>query len=145
MEDEDLFSHKELPPPTFDPERGGESDRRATPPAHAPETERRLSPPRHLRLLLVVLLVVLLAGLAGGYGVFRALSSHQRLARQPLPSSRPLVLFLSMQVSSMGRMSNAASSLYLKIEASRRVPPFASLWPSLRHPVLTRTLTRYSF
>ncbi len=91
MKDEDLFSYKEPPPTTSDQERGGESDRgalsaaspvsQATPlPTPAPERERRLPPPRHLRLLLVALVVVLLAALAGGYGVFRALSPAPRQA-----------------------------------------------------------------
>ena len=44
-----------------------------------PRMERRLTSHRYMRLLLVALVVVILAALAGGYGVFRAVTqpSHQ--------------------------------------------------------------------
>ena len=100
MKDEDLFSHKE-PPPTASDQARGDSDRSALSPAspvspdapssaHLPKTERRLTPRHHLRLLLVVLMVVVLVALAGGYGVFRALSPPARQApsafqRAPCP------------------------------------------------------------
>ena len=91
MKDEDLFSHDEPAPTASDHERGGDSDRSALSPAspvsqdapasaHPPKTERRLTPRHHLRLLLVVVVVVVLVALAGGYGVFRAVSPPARQA-----------------------------------------------------------------
>jgi pimeloyl-ACP methyl ester carboxylesterase len=91
MKDEDLFSHDGLPPTASDHERGGDSDRSAlssahTMPqdapasAHPPKTERRRASRHPLRLLLVTMMVVVLVVLAGGYGVFRALSPTARQA-----------------------------------------------------------------
>jgi pimeloyl-ACP methyl ester carboxylesterase len=89
MKDEDLFSHDGPPPTASDHERGSDSDRSAlssahTMPqeapasAHPPKTDRRLTTRHPLRLLLVAMMVVVLVVLAGGYGVFRALSPTAR-------------------------------------------------------------------
>ncbi len=91
MKDEDLFSHDGPPPTASDHERGGDSDRRALSSAHtmpqeAPasahprKTDRRRASRHPLRLLLVAMMVVVLVVLAGGYGVFRALSPTARQA-----------------------------------------------------------------
>ena len=91
MKDEDLFSHDGPPPTASDHERGGDSDRSALSPAHTvpqdapasahpPKTERRLTARHPLRLLLVAMMVVVLVVLAGGYGVFRAVSPTSRQA-----------------------------------------------------------------
>ncbi len=99
MKDEDLFSYKESPPTASDQELGGDSDRRAlspaspvsqdAPPAHPPKTERRLTARHHLRLLLVAMVVVVLVVLAGGYGVFRALSPLSRQASSAFQQEAP--------------------------------------------------------
>jgi pimeloyl-ACP methyl ester carboxylesterase len=91
MKDEDLFSHDGPPPTASAHERGGDSDRSAlssahTMPqdapasAHPPKTERRRASRHLLRLLLVTMMGVVLVVLAGGYGVFRALSPTARQA-----------------------------------------------------------------
>jgi len=91
MKDEDLFSHDEPTPTASDHERDSDSDRRALSSAHAvpqdapasahpPKTERRRASRYPLRLLLVAMMVVVLVVLAGGYGVFRALSPTARQA-----------------------------------------------------------------
>jgi hypothetical protein len=91
MKDEDLFSHDGPPPTASAHERGGDSDRSALSSAHTepqdapssdhpPKTKRRLTAHHPLRLLLVALMVVALVVLAGGYGVFRALSPTARQA-----------------------------------------------------------------
>ncbi len=85
MKDEDLFSHDGPFPVASDHERGGDGGHSALSPAspatqeappltHAPKTEQRLTPRRHLRLLLVGMVVLVLVALAGGYGIFRAVS-----------------------------------------------------------------------
>ena len=91
MKDEDRFSHGGPAPTPSDQEPGGDSDRStlpsaptvsqdAPPLAHPPTTERRLTPRHPLRLLPAVLVVLVLLVLAGGYGVFRALSPTVRQA-----------------------------------------------------------------
>ncbi len=87
MKVEDIPSHNEPSPTTSEEERGGDSDRSAlspvhpvpqeVPPAHAPKTEQRLTPRHPLQLLLVAMMM--LVALAGGYSVFHAVtpSSHQ--------------------------------------------------------------------
>jgi pimeloyl-ACP methyl ester carboxylesterase len=89
MKDEDTFSSNELPPTTSDHERGGDSDGRplsappAVPhdapfPAHPSLIERQLTLRHNVRLLLVVMVVLVV--LAGGYGVFRAVTPPTRQA-----------------------------------------------------------------
>jgi hypothetical protein len=108
VKDEDLFSHDEQAPTASDPERGGDSDRRALSsahpvpqdapsPVHPPLMERRLTARHPLRLLLVAMMVVVLVVLAGGYGVFRALS--------PTPRQASSVLFASMTTVHTARLS----------------------------------------
>ena len=91
MKDEDLFSHDGPPPTASDHERDSDSDRRALSSArsvpqdapasaHPPKTDRRRASRHPLRLLLVALMVVVLVVLAGGYGIFRALSPTARQA-----------------------------------------------------------------
>jgi hypothetical protein len=91
MKDEDLFSHDGPPPTASAQERGGDSDRSALSSAHTepqdapssdhpPKTKRRRASRHPLRLLLVAMMVVVLVVLAGGYGVFRALSPTSRQA-----------------------------------------------------------------
>ncbi len=77
----------------------------ATPlPTPASWRERRLPPPRHLRLLLVALVVVLLAALAGGYGAFRALSPAPRhLTRQSSAFQRTRCPFPSRNWTGRGK------------------------------------------
>jgi hypothetical protein len=141
MRDEDLFSHAGPPPSTSDHERGGNSDRSARSPAypvsqeapasaHPPKIKRPITPRYHVRLLLVVMVVV---ALAGGYRVFRA------------GTSRSIVLFPSVQVSSKDRMSNVANSRSPKIVASPGVLPSSWRWESSRHLLLARLLIRCSF
>jgi pimeloyl-ACP methyl ester carboxylesterase len=90
MKDEDLFSHDGPPLTASDHEGGDDSDRSALSPTHSmpqeatpvhpPETERRLAVHHPLRLLLVAIVVVVLVVLAGGFGVFRAVSQPSRQA-----------------------------------------------------------------
>src|SRR6266699_755370 len=149
MKDEDLFSHDEPAPTASDHEHGGDSDRsalssaypvsqEAPASAHPPKTERRLTVRHPLRLLLVAIMVVVLVVLAGGYGVFRALSSTARQASSAFQQAP--VLFLSVSVLSRVRMSHVASWWCPKTGASRRAPP--SGWQSRfsRHPVPTQPL-----
>ena len=137
MKNDDTFSSDEAPSTAF-PERDVNSDEGAlssspnvpqgtsssTP---LPRMERRLTSHNRLRLLQVALAVVVLVALAGGYGVFRA------------------VLFMSVQILSKDRMSDAASCPCLKIGAYPGVLPFTSLWPSLIRPVLNQPPIQYSF
>ncbi len=85
MKDDDTFSSNEPSSTASDQERGGDSDRRALwsahpvpqdapASAHPPKTQWRLTARHPLRLLLVAMMVVVLVVLAGGYGVFRAVS-----------------------------------------------------------------------
>jgi len=87
MKDEDTFSRHEPPPTTSDPERGGDSDGHPLPappavpqdapsPAHPPLLQWQLPLRHHVRLLLVAMVVLVV--LAGGYGVFRAVSPPTR-------------------------------------------------------------------
>jgi len=89
MKRDDTFSDNGAPP-TPAPEYGGDSEGYglSSPPTMAQDTpssaplprmERRLTPHHRMRLLLVAMVVVVLVALAGGYGVFRAVSqpSHQ--------------------------------------------------------------------
>ncbi|HXX78013.1 MAG TPA: hypothetical protein VEI53_05960, partial [Ktedonobacteraceae bacterium] len=89
MKDEDSFASHEPSPTTSDPERGGDSDGHPLPappalpqdapsPAHPPHMERQLPLRPYGRLLLVAMVVF--AVLAGGYGVFRAVSPSPRQA-----------------------------------------------------------------
>lgn len=100
MKDEDLFSHDGPSPTASDHERGGDSDRRALWSAHPvpqdapasvhpPKTQRRRASRHPLRLLLVAIMVVVLVVLAGGYGVFRALSPPSRQAPSAFQQETP--------------------------------------------------------
>jgi len=91
MKDEDTLSKNEPPPTTFDHEHGGDGDSRGlSSPAHVaqdipssahlPRMDRRLTLRHHMRFLLVAMVVVVLAALAGGYGLFRAVSPPSRQA-----------------------------------------------------------------
>jgi hypothetical protein len=131
MKNEDLFSHNEPPPTASDHDRGGDSNRSAIsqaypvpqgapPPVHAPKTERRLTPRHPLRLLLVVMVV--LVALAGGYSVFHAVTPPSRQASSAFQQVH--CPFTLGRVSSRGRMSGVASWWCLKTIANRRVPPF---------------------
>ncbi len=91
MKDEDTFSKNEPPPTTFDHEHDGDGDSRGlSSPAHVaqdipssahlPRMDRRLTLRHHMRFLLVAMVVVVLAALAGGYGLFRAVSPPSRQA-----------------------------------------------------------------
>jgi pimeloyl-ACP methyl ester carboxylesterase len=109
MKDEELFSHDGPPPTASDNEHGSDSERRAfssahpvpqeaPASAHPPKTEQRLTARHPLRLLLVAMIVVVLIVIAGGYGVFRALSPTARQvssafqqASCPFPLSAGLV------------------------------------------------------
>ena len=84
MKDDNTFPDNGPPPTTSAHERGKNSDGSTlSPPPGVPQDapsstdpppmERRLTPRHHVRLLLVALVVVLVV-LAGGYGVFRAIS-----------------------------------------------------------------------
>ncbi len=77
MKEEDLFSHTE---PSSSPVSPASPVFQEVPATHAPKTARRLPPPHHLRLLPVAMLVVVLVVLAGGYGLFRALTPAPRQA-----------------------------------------------------------------
>jgi pimeloyl-ACP methyl ester carboxylesterase len=90
MKHDDTFSKNGVPP-TPAREHGDDSDGRglSSPPtvpqdapasAHPPEAERRLTARHPLRLLLVAMMVVVLVALAGGYGIFRAVSQPSRQA-----------------------------------------------------------------
>ncbi|HEX6556136.1 MAG TPA: alpha/beta fold hydrolase [Ktedonobacteraceae bacterium] len=90
MNRDDTFSDNGAPP-TPAPEHGGDSEGYglSSPPttvqdtlssAHLPRIERRLTSHHRMRLLLVAMVVVVLVALAGGYGVFRAVSQHSRQA-----------------------------------------------------------------
>src|SRR5450432_2967370 len=79
MKDEDLFSHAGPPPSASEHERGDDRDPDALSPAspvsqeasaHLPKIKRPLPLRYHVRLLLVVMVVVV--ALAGGYRVFHA-------------------------------------------------------------------------
>ena len=87
MKDEDSFAGRELSPTTSDTERGNESDGHWIPPpavvpqdvsspTHPPHMERQLTLRHFGRPLLVVM--VLMVVLAGGYGIFRAISPPAR-------------------------------------------------------------------
>jgi hypothetical protein len=117
MKDEDNFSDDGPSPTTSDQEGGDDSDGRvrSSPPtvpqdipspAHPPRMERQLIPHHRIRLLLVAIVVVL-ATLAGGYGVFRAVSPS---SRQPTSAFRQVTPVLSVWVPvlSMPRPSGAA-------------------------------------
>ena len=89
MKDEDSFASHEPSPTTSDPERGDDSDGHpllassAMPqdvpsPTHPPHMERQLTLHHYGRLFLVVMVVLVV--LAGGYGVFRAVSPPPRQA-----------------------------------------------------------------
>src|SRR3989440_6318474 len=90
MKRDDTFSDNGAPP-TPAPEHGGDSEGYglSSPPitaqdtlssAHLPRIERRLTSHRRMRLLLVAMVVVVLVAMAGGYGVFRAVSQPFRQA-----------------------------------------------------------------
>ncbi len=83
MKNDDTFSD-EAPSTSF-PERDVNSDEGALSSSHnvpqgtssstpLPWMERRLTSHHRMRLLLVAMVVVVLVALAGGYGVFRAVS-----------------------------------------------------------------------
>src|SRR5947209_4949813 len=87
MKDEETFSHERPPSTTSGLERSSNSDGHAhsSPPtlpqdtpssAHLPRMERRLSLRPRMRLLLVALIVLIVV--AGGYGLFRAVSPSPR-------------------------------------------------------------------
>jgi hypothetical protein len=127
MRDEDLFSNDGTPPTASDHERGGDSDRgalssaptvsqEAPSSAYPPKTERRLTARHPLRLLLVAMAVVALVVLAGGYGVFRAVSPTPRQTTSAFQHTR--FLSLSAWVSSRGRMSDVASWWRLRTGAN---------------------------
>ena len=90
MKDEDLFSHDGPPPTASAQERGGDNDRSALSSAHpepqeAPaaahppnKPQRRLLARHPLWPLLVAMVVIVLVVLAGGYGVFHAVTSPSR-------------------------------------------------------------------
>ncbi len=84
MKNDDTFSEDEAPSTSF-PERDVNSDEGALSSSHnvpqgtssstpLPWMERRLTSHHRMRLLLVAMVVVVLVALAGGYGVFRAVS-----------------------------------------------------------------------
>jgi pimeloyl-ACP methyl ester carboxylesterase len=88
MKRDDTFSDDGAPP-TPAPEHGGDSEGYglSSPPPMAQDTpssaplprmERRLTSHHRMRLLLVAMVVVVLVVLAGGYGVFRAVSQPSR-------------------------------------------------------------------
>ena len=88
MKDEDLFSHDGPPPTTLDHEHGSNGDRHAlsSPPhvpggtsssASLPKMDRRLTLRHPMRFLLVAVVMVF-AAMAGGYGLFRAVSPPSR-------------------------------------------------------------------
>ena len=89
MKDDDTFSDNGPPPSTSAHERERNSDgstlssppsgpQDAPSPAHPPLMERQLTLRHHVRLLLVAMVVLVV--LAGGYGVFRAVSKPMRQA-----------------------------------------------------------------
>src|SRR5450755_1419813 len=89
MKDERAFSHDKPPLSASVDQHDGESDGHILPSpptvpqdvpasAHPPKAERQLTPRRHVRLLLVAMVVMVLVVLAGGYGVFRAVSPSSR-------------------------------------------------------------------
>jgi pimeloyl-ACP methyl ester carboxylesterase len=91
MKDEDPFSNDDPPLSSPAHERGADGDGRAlaSPPtplqdtpasAHLPRMGRRLPSRHHVRLLLGAIVVVVLVALAGGYGLFRAVSPPSRQA-----------------------------------------------------------------
>ena len=115
MKDEDPFSKNEPLPTTSDPERGGDSDglalsappavpQDAPSPAHPPLMGRQLPHRHHVPLFLVAMVVLVV--LAGGYGVFRAVSPPPR---QAFSTFRSTVHSLSARVSSRGKTSAVAS------------------------------------
>ena len=84
MKNDDTFSDDEAPSTSF-PERDVNSDEGALSSSHnvpqgtssstpLPRMERRLTSHHRMRLLLIATVVVVLVALAGGYGVFRAVS-----------------------------------------------------------------------
>jgi pimeloyl-ACP methyl ester carboxylesterase len=90
MKHDDTFSNNGVPP-TPAREHSDDSDGRglSSPPtvaqdtpssAHLPRMEQRLTSHHRMRLLLVAMVVVVLVALAGGYGVFRAVSQPSRQA-----------------------------------------------------------------
>ncbi len=109
MKDEGTFSNDGPPLSASAHERGSESDghvlaspptgpQDAPSPAHSSIMERQLIVRHHVRLLLVVMVVVALVVLAGGYGVFHAVtppsgpvSSAFQQAHCPFPLNTGLV------------------------------------------------------
>src|SRR5437763_504302 len=100
MKDEDSFSNDGSPPAASGQQRSGESDRNALSSiypgpqdapasAHAPKTPQRLPAPPPWRLLLVALMIVVLVALAGGYGLFHAISPSSRQASSAFQQVTP--------------------------------------------------------
>ncbi len=98
MKNDDTFSEDEAPSTSF-PERDVNSDEGAlSSPQNMPQDissstplprmERRLTSHHRLRLLQVAMVVVVLVALAGGYGVFRAVSQPSRQTSSAFQQTR---------------------------------------------------------
>ena len=98
MKNDDAFSDDEAPSTSF-PEHDVNSDwRTLSSPQNMPQDtssstplprmERRLTSHHRMRLLLIAMVVIVLVALAGGYGVFRAVSQPSRLTSSSFQQTR---------------------------------------------------------
>ncbi len=154
MKDEDLFS-KDGQPTTASDQQRSDRDRRALSSVHPvsqdapasapPPTTPRWRASRHRwRLLLVALMVVVLVVLAGGYGVFRAISPSSRQPTSAFQQQTPCPFRLSTGL--LEAKSVRCGWLSVPEDWSQlRGPPFDWRWPFSRHPVPTQPLTQCSF